>query len=502
MANFPGSISTNANLYIAVTGLQTTLAVACTSGDTTLTLTSTTSFPTTGVVTLDNTEVVSYTGIAGATITGVTRGADGTTAASHPIGVTVGLTVVAAHHNLIKDEVIAVETILGTTLTNAATPAATVTALVARDASANARINHMTENLSSTVTAAGTTTLTAASSRIQQFTGTTTQTVTLPDATTLSIGFQFSILNRSTGTVTVNNNGGSLQSSLPAGAQTVVTCTNVGSANGVWDVSAVAGTGTVTSVSGTANQIASTGGTAPVLSLTSPLDPPGQIQGVVGSTGTPTYSFVGHTNTGMYEVSDTVVFSANGNASFQVAAAELDANTILKMNSNKITGLANGTAASDAVAFNQLKSSSIVGTTTNDNAPAGNIGEYVESVVAAVSFPATTVYGDATSISLTAGDWDVSLNFVYSGAGATVDTDWAIGISITTGNSTTGLVVGSNYKNAISPPMSAANNNGSADVCNWRRSLSGTTTIYAKYAATYTGTTPSAFARLSARRVR
>lgn len=119
MANFPASVSTNANLYISVNGLQTTLAVACNNSVTTLTLTSTSGFPTTGLVTIDNTEVVSYTGVAGATITGCTRGADGTTAASHSIGVTVGLTVVAAHHNLLKDEVIAIETALGAGFTTA-----------------------------------------------------------------------------------------------------------------------------------------------------------------------------------------------------------------------------------------------------------------------------------------------------------------------------------------------------------------------------------------------
>jgi hypothetical protein len=113
MANFPTSISTNANLYVAVNGLQTTLAVGCTDSDTTLTLTSTTGFPTTGFVTIDNSEIVAYTGILGSTITGCTRGADGTTAASHLTGVTVGLTIVAAHHNLLKDEVIALETSLG-----------------------------------------------------------------------------------------------------------------------------------------------------------------------------------------------------------------------------------------------------------------------------------------------------------------------------------------------------------------------------------------------------
>lgn len=282
MANYPGSLSTNANLYIAVNGLQTTLAASCTSGDTTLTLTSTTGFPTTGLVTIDNTEVVSYTGISGATLTGCTRGADGTTAAAHPIGVTVGLTVVAAHHNLLKDEIIAIETALGVSLANVfpatpttgtgnvvlqtsptlitpalgtpssvnlanatnlpnsattATPNATASTIMSRDASVNTKINEMIENFSTTVTAAGTTTLTVTSSPLQQFTGTSTQTVTLPDATTLAVGFYFTILNRSTGAVTVNKNGGTLQATVPASSQSTFVCTSVGSAAGTWDTS-------------------------------------------------------------------------------------------------------------------------------------------------------------------------------------------------------------------------------------------------------------------------
>ena len=49
------------------------------------------------------------------------------------------------------------------------------------------------------------------------------------------------------------------------------------------------------------------------------------------------------------------------------------------------------------------------GTTTNDNALTGNVGEYVESVVEGANAGASTQFGDATSIILTAGDWDVTL---------------------------------------------------------------------------------------------
>jgi len=125
MSNFPTSVSTDANLFVAVTDLQTTLASTITDIVTTIPLTSTSGFPTTGYVTIDNSEVVKYTGISGADLTGCTRGADGTSALPHSTGVTVGLTVVAAHHNLLKDEVIAIETALGAGFTKGNLTAAT-----------------------------------------------------------------------------------------------------------------------------------------------------------------------------------------------------------------------------------------------------------------------------------------------------------------------------------------------------------------------------------------
>ena len=58
-----------------------------------------------------------------------------------------------------------------------------------------------------TATAAGTTTLTVSSKRYQFFTGTTTQTVVLPVTSTLAQGFRFTVVNNSTGNVTVQSSG-------------------------------------------------------------------------------------------------------------------------------------------------------------------------------------------------------------------------------------------------------------------------------------------------------
>lgn len=118
-----------------------------------------------------------------------------------------------------------------------ATSAPTASVIMKRDASSNTQVNNLIPNFTSTATAAGTTTLVVGSSYYQQFTGSTTQTVVLPNATTLIVGQTFAILNRSTGYVTVNKNGGTLQSTLAPGAQALITVTNIGSAAGTWDTS-------------------------------------------------------------------------------------------------------------------------------------------------------------------------------------------------------------------------------------------------------------------------
>lgn len=100
--------------------------------------------------------------------------------------------------------------------------------------------------LTSTATAAGTTTLTNASNPIQSFTGATTQNCVLPDATTLAIGWLFVIRNTSSGIVTVKDGGaGATIVALAANQEVTLYCTSIGSAAGAWSQQVVTGTGSV-----------------------------------------------------------------------------------------------------------------------------------------------------------------------------------------------------------------------------------------------------------------
>jgi len=141
------------------------------------------------------------------------------------------------------------------------TSAATASAVVIRDGNANFQCNNIIEDTTTTPTAAGTTTLTVSSDRNQQFTGTQIQTVVMPNATTLSIGHQFYVMNRSTQSVTVNMNGGTLLQTMAAGTYAIFTLINNGTAAGTWDSGYInpSGSGTVTTVSvATANGFAGT----------------------------------------------------------------------------------------------------------------------------------------------------------------------------------------------------------------------------------------------------
>jgi len=74
------------------------------------------------------------------------------------------------------------------------------------------------------------------------------------------------------------------------------------------------------------------------------------------------------------------------------------------------------------------------GTTTNDNAAAGNVGQYIESVVVSGSAVAATsaTQVNVTSISLTAGDWDIEASITTIPAGGTTQSVLIGGISATT----------------------------------------------------------------------
>lgn len=147
------------------------------------------------------------------------------------------------------------------------------------------------------------------------------------------------------------------------------------------------------------------------------------------------------------------------------------------------------------------QTSGIVGTTTNNNTAAGSVGEYISNQVLSPGAALTSLTAlNATSISLTAGDWDVWATVGFAAnAATTVSAYWG---SISTVSATLNTTPGSGgYMNmAGSFPAGLANQTIPAG--QMRISLASTTTVYLVAQALFATNTLAAFGFIGARRVR
>lgn len=480
MAQYPSTAGTDANLYVAVNNKTTTLTSGIDAVVTSIPVASTTGFPSAGFVTVDL-EIIAYTSVDATHFLGATRAADGSTATAHSTNAQVSHNIVAAHHNALKDEIKAVETDLVSAQQGAGSVAANI-ALKAVDST----VVHVT----------GTESIAGAK--------TFTDPITQNDTTNqLVLGV--------TRTVTVN-------APTPASASRTVTIPDQGT-----DYSVVATEGTQTingaktftdpiTQNDTTNQLVL--GVTRTVTISAPtpasasrivtLPDQGTDYSVVATEGAQTINGAKTfadpitqndiTNQLVLGTTRTVTISAPTPASTSRVITLPDQGADYSVVATAGTQTISGTKTFDGQLIGK-------GTTTNDNAASGYIGEYISSVVSAANFSSTGTYGDLTSISLTAGDWDVSVNFAFQRNTASWS-DFEIGISTTAGNSGTGLVAADNRADFINSAGITNINFVSAVIPSYRMSLSATTTVYLKYVATYTVAAPSGLGRLSARRVR
>lgn len=193
------------------------------------------------------------------------------------------------------------------------------------------------------------------------------------------------------------------------------------------------------------------------------------------------------TNATMYP---TWVTAATGNLPQKVSST--------KMTFNPSTG-ALGVSGS----ITPSTTGGIVGTTTNNNATAGSVGEYVEAQLlqaSALSLTTATPV-DVTSISLTAGDWDVTGTFYFNPANTTSVTLFVGLISSVSANIGDNNVIGGRVQDVVTK-VSAGNGNSSYVAPPRRFSLSATTTIYLCAQSNFTISTATVFGNIRARRVR
>lgn len=143
-----------------------------------------------------------------------------------------------------------------------------------------------------------------------------------------------------------------------------------------------------------------------------------------------------------------------------------------------------------------------VGTTTNDDAAAGDIGEYISSTIlsgAAVSL-VTGTSKTITSISLTAGDWDVNGTVGFTANAATTATGFLGGIS--TSNNNLPMAPGAGAEFAFTMSVGAGGVMPIMPTGTTRISIAATTTIYLVGLANFAVNSMSGYGFIGARRPR
>lgn len=161
-------------------------------------------------------------------------------------------------------------------------------------------------------------------------------------------------------------------------------------------------------------------------------------------------------------------------------------------------------ATSPTITTPTINQANLVGTTTNDNAAAGSVGEYISSTVlvgSAVSLSSSAT-ANITSISLTAGDWDVEGNIVFNPAGSTTTTLATAAINTTSATLPTAPGAGAYNFWFTSSAGTAAGFAPALPTGMTRISLASTTTVYLVAQATFGVSTETAYGFIGARRAR
>jgi len=328
--------------------------------------------------------------------------------------------------------------------------------------------------IATTVTSATTVTLTNTSATYQIFTGSTAQTIILPVTSTLETGWQFSLCNNSTAPLTIQTSAGTALFTGPVGCTTMCKCIATGStavtdweAN-ITEFSTNSGTGavvlsgnpTLTSFSCTGS--CTMGGAATSThTLGSALTTGTLAVGGTATTGTITL--------GQSTASNTINIDAGATASGNTKTLNVGTGGLAGSTTTISIGSTTGTSTTTLNGINNGAFNGTLGATTpstvaattisatglvtatvgirgvagTTSAATGNIGEAAKANLASSS-PVTltnNTAADVVTLSLTAGDWDVSGFIVFVFGSGTTSTDITAFIN-TTANTKPGINTG------------------------------------------------------------
>ena len=198
------------------------------------------------------------------------------------------------------------------------------------------------------------------------------------------------------------------------------------------------------------------------------------------------------TRTGGTVGTNAAIIAYNANAAQATATA---AQTSANAAATAVTTETTRAEAAEALLLPKL------GVTDGSDAVAGNIGEFISATVVAASAVSlvTATAKNVTSISLTAGDWDVWGSVGFKPAATTSITVSEGGIN-TTSATMPSTTTGAHWL-SVTPAVVPVSVYG-APVGMTRINLTTTTTVYLVASSTFTVSTQAAYGFIGARRVR
>lgn len=210
---YPSAFDTEIELVEATNNAQTTLSSTIAAGAASIPVASTTGFPSTGILRIDN-EYIAYSSKTASAFAVQSvpsgRGYENTTDAQHLSGANVELVITALSNNAKNLAVQAIEAKLGIGNSTPAIPANGSAILKATATGESTWSQWTTADGGFTTSTAngGTVSLTNTSSAVQERTGTSSETVRLPSTastgtTTAVVGQSFTFINRSSQVLTI-----------------------------------------------------------------------------------------------------------------------------------------------------------------------------------------------------------------------------------------------------------------------------------------------------------